>query len=269
MPVVPTTPPPSPVPAAPTTSPIIPPPTPLAPPPLPDNRLAQQAAENTVGRQDAAVSVEWVGPPAAKIGVATEYVLIVRNTAAVAVHDVKATAVIPAGLRVAAAEPAAGADGAWALGTLDAKQEKLIKMKLVAEARGDPMPQAFVTFTSVASLRLKVREPKVVLKAAGPERVMAGESVAFTVAVSNPGDGTAEQVKVRATLSEGLESAAARRSISTSAAWAPASRAASRSCARPSSAGSRRARPSPRPTAWRRSTRRRPSTSSRRASTCR
>src|SRR5262249_43072354 len=80
-------------------------------------------------------------------------------------------------------------------------------MRLVAEARGDPMPQAFVTFTSVASLRLKVREPKLVLKAAGPERVMAGESAAFSVTVSNPGDGTAEQVKVRATLTEGLEHA--------------------------------------------------------------
>jgi hypothetical protein len=206
MPVAPTTPSPAPVPAAPT-PPLMPPTTPMAPPPLPENRLVPQAAENTLGRQDAAVSVEWVGPPAAKIGVPTEYVLIVRNTSAVAVRDVKATAVMPAGLRVAAAEPAAGADGAWALGTLDAKQDKIIKMRLVAEARGDPMPQAFVTFTGVASLRLKVREPKLVLKASGPERVMAGESAAFSVTVSNPGDGTAEQAKVRATLSEGLEHA--------------------------------------------------------------
>jgi uncharacterized repeat protein (TIGR01451 family) len=196
-------PPPAPIPTTPT-----PPSVPMTPPPLPpDNKLVPQAAENTTGRQDAAVSVEWVGPPAAKIGVATEYVLVVRNTAAVALHNARATVVMPAGLRVTAAEPAAGTDGAWELGTLDAKQERVIKMRLVAEARGDPTPQAFVTFTGVASMRVKVREPKLVVKAAGPERVMAGESAAFTVTVSNPGDGTAEQVKVHATLSEGLEHA--------------------------------------------------------------
>src|SRR5262249_23264333 len=74
----------------------------------------------------------------------------------------------------------------------------------VAETRGDPAPQASVTFTGVASMRVKVREPKLVVKTAGPDRVMAGESAAFAVTVSNPGDGTAEQVKVHAPLSEGL-----------------------------------------------------------------
>jgi uncharacterized repeat protein (TIGR01451 family) len=176
-------------------------------PTTPESKLVAPAPDATLGRQDAAVSVEWVGPPAAKIGVATEYVLVVRNTSAVAARDVKATVVMPDGLRVAAAEPAPGPDGAWALGTLDARQEKVTKLRLVAEARGDPTPQASVTFTSVASMRVKVREPKLVVKAAGPERVNAGESAAFTVTVANPGDGTAEQVKVHATLSEGLEHA--------------------------------------------------------------
>jgi uncharacterized repeat protein (TIGR01451 family) len=95
----------------------------------------------------------------------------------------------------------------WELGTLQAKQEKNLQMKLVADQKGDVTPQAWVTFTGSTVMRIRVREPKLVLKTQGPEKVLIGDPVAFTLSVTNPGDGAAEQVKIHAVLTEGLEHA--------------------------------------------------------------
>jgi uncharacterized repeat protein (TIGR01451 family) len=56
-------------------------------------------------------------------------------------------------------------------------------------------------------MRIKVREPKLALKVQAPEKALMGEDAAFTLSVSNPGDGSADGVKIHAVLSEGLEHA--------------------------------------------------------------
>jgi uncharacterized repeat protein (TIGR01451 family) len=81
-------------------------------------------------------------------------------------------------------------------------------MKLLADTKGDVTPHAWVTFTGSSVLRIRVREPKLAIKASSsPEKVLVGDTAAFTLTVSNPGDGSADQVKVHAILSEGLEHA--------------------------------------------------------------
>ena len=82
-----------------------------------------------------------------------------------------------------------------------------MQMKLLADAKGDVAPQAWVTLTGSSVLRLRVREPKLTVKCATQEKVLVGDPAAFTLTVANPGDGTADQVKIHATLSEGLEHA--------------------------------------------------------------
>jgi len=78
-------------------------------------------------------------------------------------------------------------------------------MKLLADQKGDVSPQAWVTFTGSSVMRIKVREPKLVLKAENQDKVLIGETAAFNLTVNNPGDGSADQVKIHAVLSEGLE----------------------------------------------------------------
>src|SRR5262249_61090534 len=95
----------------------------------------------------------------------------------------------------------------WDLGTLLAKQERTLNLKLVADAKGDVLPQAWVTFTGSSVLRIRVREPKLALKVSNPDKALVGDPAAFTLAISNPGDGSADQVKIRAVLSDGLEHA--------------------------------------------------------------
>src|SRR5262249_40017341 len=67
--------------------------------------------------------------------------------------------------------------------------------------------QAWVSFTGSSVMRIRVREPKLALKVTTAEKVLVGDPAAFTLTVSNPGDGLADQVKIHAVLSEGPEHA--------------------------------------------------------------
>jgi uncharacterized repeat protein (TIGR01451 family) len=181
--------------------------------PLPDERIPVEPTvtpDNTTGRQEPAVSLEWVGAPTAKIGQSVDYSLVVRNSCNIPVQQVLVRVRLPNGLSCSATEPKAIAEGnvlVWELGTLTAKQEKNLQMKLAAEAKGVVMPQAWITFTGSSVMRIQVREPKLEIKANAPEKVLVGDPAAFTLTVSNPGDGSADQVKIHAILSEGLEHA--------------------------------------------------------------
>src|SRR5438445_188416 len=116
---------------------------------------------------------------------------------------------LSSGAAVVATEPQAVTEDnvlMWEVGTLLPKQEKNLQMRLMTPARGDVAAQAWVTFTGSTALKIKVREPKLVVKAIAPEKVMVGDTPSFTLTVSNPGDGVTEMVKLHAELSDGLES---------------------------------------------------------------
>jgi uncharacterized repeat protein (TIGR01451 family) len=166
--------------------------------------------DNANGRQEPAVSLEWSAPASARIGVPGDYSLIVRNTSTIPVQQVLMRVRVPPGMTAAATEPPALTEAnvlVWELGTLTPRQQRALTMRLVAQARGDLLPQAWVTFTGSSVLRIRVREPKLAVQVSAPERLPLGETAAFTLAVSNPGDGAADQVHIRAMVSEGLEHA--------------------------------------------------------------
>ena len=109
---------------------------------------------------------------------------------------------------VLAAEPKAVVEDnvlSWDVGTLQPKEEKTLHLKMAAAARGDVAAQAWVTFTGFTAMKIRVREAKLVVKSVGPDRVLVGDPAAFTMTVTNPGDGPAEHVRVIADLSAGLE----------------------------------------------------------------
>jgi uncharacterized repeat protein (TIGR01451 family) len=180
---------------------------------VPDEKVTDVSvtADNPSGRQEPAVSLEWVGgAPVAKVGQSAEYSLLVRNTCHIPVQQVTVRVRVPGGLSVLNTEPHALNEAGllvWELGTLMPNQERAMQVKLQADAKGDVTTQAWVTFTGSSSMRIRVREPKLVLKASAPEKVLVGDGAAFTLTVTNPGDGSADQVKIQALLSEGLEHA--------------------------------------------------------------
>src|SRR5262249_54661874 len=117
---------------------------------------------------------------------------------------------LPQNVAIAATEPKAISEAnvlMWDVGTLMPKQERNLQIRMSCAEKGDIGAQAWVTFTGSSSMRIRVREPKLMLKATPPEKVLVGDSVTFMLTVSNPGDHPAEQVKIHADLSEGLEHA--------------------------------------------------------------
>lgn len=176
--------------------------------PVPTEMAPGRDASNPTGKQEPAVSIEWTGPSAVRVGQSSDYGIVVRNTSAITVQQVIVRVRLAGQASVIAAEPKATVEDnvlMWDIGTLTPKEERSVQMRLLTPNRGDVAAQAWVTFTGATSMRLRVREPKLVVKAAAPERVMLGDVTTFGLTVANPGDGVAEQVKLLAELPEGLE----------------------------------------------------------------
>ncbi len=166
-----------------------------------------QDANNPTGRQEPAVSIEWIGPASAKVGQACDYTILVRNACNIPVQQALVRVRLLGGAAVIATEPRAIAEEnilMWEVGTLLPKQEKALQMRLMSNQRGDVAAQAWVTFTGSSAMRIKVREPKLAIKAAAPQKAMVGDTCIYTLTVNNPGDGVCEHVKLHTTLSDGL-----------------------------------------------------------------
>lgn len=166
------------------------------------------------GRQSPAVSLEWHGPLTVRVGQPNDYTLLVRNTGTAAVTGVTVRVRLPEGLRPQGADPQPSANEGglwrWDVGTLQARQDRSLALRLVPAGNGEVDCQAWVTFTGAAALRIRACEPKLVVRAAFPERVQLGDAVTAMLTVQNTGDAPAEQVRVRVTVSEGLEHARGR-----------------------------------------------------------
>jgi hypothetical protein len=176
--------------------------------PVPAEMGPGREVGNPNGRQEPSVSIEWQGPTTVKVGQSADHALIVRNTCATAVQQVVVRVKLAGQASVLAAEPKARVEDnvlIWDLGTLLPKQDRALQMRILTPARGDIAAQAWVTFTGATAMRVRVREPKLMVKAAAPEKVMLGDVTTFSLTVANPGDGVAEQVKLHAELADGLE----------------------------------------------------------------
>lgn len=166
--------------------------------------------DNPTGRQEPAVSLEWIGPASAKVGQPVTYQVIVKNISPTQITGVMLKVQMPTGAKINAAEPKATMDGdhmTWQLGTLEPREDKRVDIQMVPEATGQVQCNATVTLSAQSIARLQVSEPKLQLKAQGPEKVIMGDPATITLVVSNPGDATADHVKVMVNLGEGLEHA--------------------------------------------------------------
>ena len=173
--------------------------------PLPVKPAAAPTAATVT--QEPAVSLEWVGPAAPKVGSPADYTVTVKNTCPISLQKVVVQVRIPAGVRVESTEPKAdGTDAVllWDLGTLAAQQAKPLKMRFTPTGKGEMSCQAWVTFTGMATLKVQVRDPKLAVKARAPEKVAVGDPANIVLTVSNPGDGPADHVKLTVTLGAGL-----------------------------------------------------------------
>jgi uncharacterized repeat protein (TIGR01451 family) len=182
-----------------------------APAPMADAHFPEAALRPSAppsNRQEPAVVLEWAGPSSIRLGQPAAYQLIVRNVSSGPVQQVLVRCPVPESVTVSVSDPLPLTRGAlltWELGTLAAGQERRINLQMVASSKAGVALGAVVSFTGMVALHVQVREPKLALKLAAPDRVVLGDSATVTLTVSNPGDGPAEHVKIKALLPEGLE----------------------------------------------------------------
>lgn len=166
-----------------------------------------EPVDTAPSRVDPGVRVEWIGPANVRVGQANEYTVFVRNTSNVAVNDVRLRLhVNPRSVVSAHPQPNAGQDEmTWDLGGIAAREDRAVHLKLIQSEKGNKGMSAHVTFATRASLSIRASEPMLLVKANSPSRCQMGDGTGFELSVTNPGDGVAERVKLRAELPDGME----------------------------------------------------------------
>src|SRR5437868_13316096 len=93
-------------------------------------------SSNPTGRQEPAVSLEWVGPPTIKLGQPATFQIVIKNVSTWPVRQTTVQSRIPQGVTVKATDPKPTSEGelmSWDLGVLEAQQEKRIDIVMVPD----------------------------------------------------------------------------------------------------------------------------------------
>ena len=153
------------------------------------------------------VTVEAVCPPAVVFNTEFEYTLLVKNAGNVAVQSVRVEDELPAGCRYVGSDPPAELNGdrlVWSVGALDGNAEKRIAVRVRPSEEGEIKSRATVTFASAVEMKTKVTRPRVSVVMTAPEVTRAGDEAVFRIKVTNSGTGPAQNMVLKAYLSDGL-----------------------------------------------------------------
>ena len=152
------------------------------------------------------LSVTTRGPRTIVVGKAATFLVEVENTSQVSAKDVVVRMDIPhwvevvgqtATLGSARVEPDAQGDSTlmWTLRNVDGGTNEKLSLELIP--RGSRPLDLGVNWTfnpNQATAQIQVQEPKLELTVIGPQDVLFGETKVYTITVSNPGTGDAENV---------------------------------------------------------------------------
>jgi uncharacterized repeat protein (TIGR01451 family) len=203
-PALPSAPKPFPAPPAPVGLPVMPAAPPVGPVPGAPPVAAGVGLPSKVTQ---AVSVEAICPDAVVYNSDFRYELVVRNVGNVAAQNVRVEDELPIGARYVGSDPPGELNGdklVWALGTLDGNTDKRIVVRVRPTEEGEIRSRAAVTFTSAVEVKSKVTRPRVAVTVAAPEVTRVGEEAVFRIKVSNTGTGPAQNMVLKAGLSDGL-----------------------------------------------------------------
>src|SRR5207247_4762933 len=109
---------------------------PVSPLPVKD---AASGTDLRLGRQEPAVSIEWVGPPMTRLNHPMAVQLLVRNTSPTAVHNVVVRHRPSQGVTCKVSDPPPAVDQGdlvWSLGTLATGQVRRIDLQMIVQVKG-------------------------------------------------------------------------------------------------------------------------------------
>jgi uncharacterized repeat protein (TIGR01451 family) len=157
--------------------------------------------------KSAALKVEIAGPPGITVGKPALFVVSVHNESDVSADEVLVRIPLPSTITVQATQPTSG-DAAvqsdsrlvWSLPRVAARGKEQLKLQLITrEGDNFDLSAEWTARPAVARAAIVVKQPQLALSLAGPAEMVFGEEKAFTLTVSNPGNGDAERVLITVT----------------------------------------------------------------------
>jgi uncharacterized repeat protein (TIGR01451 family) len=155
------------------------------------------------------LSVEVIVPESVRLGQQLSYEIVVRNPSNILANQIRIEDVLPKSMTYISSEPQAEVLGeriSWSIGSIEPSGEKRIQVALKPIAEGDWKSKPVVTFSAqMQPIQIKVTAPKLTVSAVTDNEVVyIGEEVPFHIEIKNEGNGVANQVLLRAQLSDGL-----------------------------------------------------------------
>jgi uncharacterized repeat protein (TIGR01451 family) len=158
-------------------------------------------ANTSYAQQVPAISIETTTPAVTNIGKVVEQQILVRNVGPVAAENVEVRGTFSKDAALVSTEPKAGIANnstlVWKLGRIPAGGQQKLTVQVKPMVAGELNCDTSVSFTSNASVKVQVREPKLKLSCNGPAEVTVGSNVRIGIEVTNTGTGTAEGVQIR------------------------------------------------------------------------
>ena len=159
-----------------------------------------------VTQQSPVLSVATRGPRTIVVGKMASYILDLSNSSEFDAKDVVVRMNIPHWVEVVQQNGTAGSthiqpddqgDSAltWSVGRLPARGQEKLTLELIP--RGSRPLDLGVTWTfspATSTAQIQVQEPKLEMTVTGSQDVMYGETKVYTISISNPGTGDAENV---------------------------------------------------------------------------
>lgn len=170
--------------------------------------LSKPVMEHNGEKVTPEVSLQWKAVGQINVGQQATCQLLVKNEGSSKVSNVVVDAQFPATVRLlnTVPEPQISESGvAWTFEELAPGATESIEVQFIASERGPLTTDAQVRFTGHSSDSMMVYEPLLKLAIQGPERVTLGDPSPYSVTITNPGTGVAENVRIEAILPEGLE----------------------------------------------------------------
>jgi len=171
----------------------------------PNGRSIQDLA---VAGRSPALRVEIAGPQGITVGKPATYVVTLANESDAVAEEVLLRIALPGWVNVSGSQPSHGdvalqpAEGGsrlvWTLPRVAAKSQSQLRLALVSSSgESFDLSAEWTCRPSTVRAAIRVKQPQLELSLAGPAEMTFGEEKTFTLTVSNPGTGDAEQVRMQ------------------------------------------------------------------------
>jgi uncharacterized membrane protein len=175
-----------------------------AAPPMRDEASIQ---DMTITAHSPQLRLDMVGPQSIAVNKPAAYVINLMNEGDAAATDVQLRLEIPGFVEVKSSEATSGearlqADAAgsrfvWNVPRVEARGAQTLRLQLIA-TEGQPfeLGMEWICRPTTTRAAISVRQPRLEVSLAGPADMIFGEEKPFSLTVSNPGTGVAENVTV-------------------------------------------------------------------------